>query len=71
MLLDYDDLYAEPPRTSPQQDGGLVGATPRSSVAPPDPSPTFPTVISSIMSMPPTNSALSPIPITCVIRIKD
>ncbi|CAG4940923.1 unnamed protein product [Parnassius apollo] len=34
----------EPPRTSPQQDGGLVGATPRSSVAPPDPSPTFPTV---------------------------
>ncbi|XP_075978195.1 fibronectin type III domain-containing protein 5 isoform X2 [Anticarsia gemmatalis] len=34
----------EPPRTSPQQDGGLVGATPRSSVAPPDPSPTFPTI---------------------------
>ncbi|CAH2048500.1 unnamed protein product, partial [Iphiclides podalirius] len=34
----------EPPRTSPQQDGGLVGATPRSSVSPPDPSPTFPTI---------------------------
>ncbi|CAB3261276.1 unnamed protein product [Arctia plantaginis] len=34
----------EPPRTSPQQDGGLAGATPRSSVAPPDPSPTFPTI---------------------------
>lgn len=34
----------EPPRTSPQQDGGLSGATPRSSVAPPDPSPTFPTI---------------------------
>ncbi|KAF9797400.1 hypothetical protein SFRURICE_005876 [Spodoptera frugiperda] len=35
----------EPPRTSPQQDGGLVGATPRSSVSPPDPSPTFPTAL--------------------------
>ncbi|XP_060803563.1 uncharacterized protein LOC106129247 isoform X2 [Amyelois transitella] len=34
----------EPPRTSPQQDGGLVGATPLTSVAPPDPSPTFPTI---------------------------
>lgn len=34
----------EPPRTSPQQDGGLAGATPRSSVAPSDPTPTFPTI---------------------------
>ncbi|KAI8436613.1 hypothetical protein MSG28_010124 [Choristoneura fumiferana] len=33
----------EPPRTSPQQDGGLAG-TARSSVGPPDPSPTFPTI---------------------------
>ncbi|KAG7308845.1 hypothetical protein JYU34_006101 [Plutella xylostella] len=33
----------EPPRTSPQQDGGLAG-TARPSAAPPDPSPTFPTI---------------------------
>ncbi|XP_045498176.1 uncharacterized protein LOC123696165 isoform X2 [Colias croceus] len=32
----------EPPRTSPQQDGGLE--LPRSSVSPPEPSPTFPTI---------------------------
>ncbi|XP_072949068.1 uncharacterized protein [Epargyreus clarus] len=32
----------EPPRTSPQQDGVL--GTPRSSVTPPEPSPTFPTI---------------------------
>ncbi|XP_045772378.1 fibronectin type III domain-containing protein 5 isoform X1 [Maniola jurtina] len=32
----------EPPRTSPQQDGGL--GTPRSTVSPPEPSPTFPTI---------------------------
>ncbi|XP_045487090.1 uncharacterized protein LOC110999222 isoform X2 [Pieris rapae] len=32
----------EPPRTSPQQDGGLE--IPRSSVTPPEPSPTFPTI---------------------------
>lgn len=34
----------EPPRTSPQQDGGLAAATPRPSALPPDPSPTFPTI---------------------------
>ncbi|CAH2234475.1 jg1617 [Pararge aegeria aegeria] len=33
---------SEPPRTSPQQEGGL--GTPRSTVSPPDPSPTFPTI---------------------------
>ncbi|XP_068633476.1 fibronectin type III domain-containing protein 5 [Battus philenor] len=34
----------EPPRTSPQQEGASLSATPRSSVSPPDPSPTFPTI---------------------------
>ncbi|XP_041979087.1 fibronectin type III domain-containing protein 5 isoform X2 [Aricia agestis] len=32
----------EPPRTSPQQDGGL--SPPRSSATPPEPQPTFPTI---------------------------
>ncbi|CAG9125496.1 unnamed protein product [Plutella xylostella] len=36
-------IQREPPRTSPQQDGGLAG-TARPSAAPPDPSPTFPTI---------------------------
>ncbi|KAJ2948962.1 hypothetical protein O0L34_g5900 [Tuta absoluta] len=42
MKINTIFIVTEPPRTSPQQDGG--SGTPRPSAGPPDPVPTFPTV---------------------------